>query len=202
MGSSSLTRDGTWVPCIGSVESQSLNHQGSSPMECAFIGCHSPCYGLNVCVHLHIPRVELIASTHRWWYDEVRPLGGDEIKRVEPSLMGFVLFRIIAWITLAPWFGSIKRKSQKITYYLTGCVCVCVCVFSRFSRVQLFGIPWTRVHQAPLSVAFSRQEHWSGLPCPTPGDLPNSWIEPEPPVSPALQADTLPLSSWGSSKSV
>ena len=48
--------------------------------------------------------------------------------------------------------------------------------------------------QAPLSVGFSRQEYWSGLSCPFTGDLPNPGIEPTSPVSPALQADSLPLS--------
>ena len=57
------------------------------------------------------------------------------------------------------------------------------------SRVQLFAIPWTVAHQAPRPVGFSRQECWSGLPFPSPGDLPNPGIEPG---SPALQADTLP----------
>ena len=48
--------------------------------------------------------------------------------------------------------------------------------------------PWTVAHQAPLSMGFSRQEYWSGLPFPSPGDLPNPGIEPR---SPALQADDL-----------
>ena len=50
-------------------------------------------------------------------------------------------------------------------------------------------IPWTVAHQAPLSMGFSRQEHWSGLQFPSPGDLPDPGIEPR---SPALQADSLP----------
>ena len=50
-------------------------------------------------------------------------------------------------------------------------------------------IPWTVVCQAPLSMGFSRQEYWSGLPFPSPGDLPDPGIEPK---SPALQADDLP----------
>ena len=54
------------------------------------------------------------------------------------------------------------------------------------SRVQLFA--WTVAYQAPLSMGFSRQEYWSGLPFPFPGDLPNPGIEPK---SPALQADAL-----------
>ena len=47
-------------------------------------------------------------------------------------------------------------------------------------------------------MGFSKQEYWSGLPFPTPGDLPDSGIEPVSPVSPALQADSLPLSHWES----
>ena len=45
-------------------------------------------------------------------------------------------------------------------------------------RVQLFVIPWTVAHQAPLFMAVSRREYWSGLPCPPPGGLPNPGIEP------------------------
>ena len=41
------------------------------------------------------------------------------------------------------------------------------------SCVRVFATPWTVARQAPLSMGFSRQEHWSGLPCPSPGDLPN-----------------------------
>ena len=57
------------------------------------------------------------------------------------------------------------------------------------SRVRLFVTTWTVAHQAPPSMEFSRQEYWSGLPFPSPGDLPNPGIEPG---SPALWADTLP----------
>ena len=46
------------------------------------------------------------------------------------------------------------------------------------SHVQVFAIPWTVAHQAPLSMGFSRQEYWRGLPYPSPGDLPNLGIEP------------------------
>ena len=57
------------------------------------------------------------------------------------------------------------------------------------SCVRLFATPWTAAYQAPPSIAFSRQEYWSGLPFPSPGDLPNPGIEPG---FPALQADSLP----------
>ena len=57
--------------------------------------------------------------------------------------------------------------------------------------------PWTVAHQAPLSMGFSRPEHWRGLPFPSPGDLPDPGTEP---LSPAWQADSLPLSHLGSHK--
>ena len=57
------------------------------------------------------------------------------------------------------------------------------------SRIRLFVTPWTVACQVPQSVEFSRQEYWSGLPFPSPGDLPNPGVEPG---SPALQADALP----------
>ena len=53
-----------------------------------------------------------------------------------------------------------------------------VCVLSSFSHVWLFATPWTIAHQAPLSLGFSRQEYWNGLPCPPPGDLPDPGMEP------------------------
>ena len=86
-----------------------------------------------------------------------------------------------------------------------------MCVLSHFSHVWLFAILWTVACQAPLSMEFSRQEYWSALPCPPPGDLPYPGIKPTPSVAPALQADIyiyiyidiyiyiyLQLSHWGS----
>ena len=63
------------------------------------------------------------------------------------------------------------------------CIYVCVCVFS---CVQLFATPWTVTCQDLLSMEFSRQEYWRGLPFPTPGDLSDPGNEPESLVSPAL----------------
>ena len=59
-------------------------------------------------------------------------------------------------------------------------------LLSHFSRVQLCATPWTVACQAPLSIGFSRQEYWSGLPCPPPRDLPNPGIEPVTLTSSAL----------------
>ena len=72
-----------------------------------------------------------------------------------------------------------------------------VCVLSSFSCVQLFVTLWTIAHQALLSMGFSRQEYWSGLPCPPLWDLPNPGIEPVTPVSPALLEDSLPTEPQG-----
>ena len=63
-----------------------------------------------------------------------------------------------------------------------------------FSRVQLFVTPWTAAYQAPPSMGFSRQEYLSGVPFPSPGDLPDPGIKPG---SPALQADSVPTEPPG-----
>ena len=60
------------------------------------------------------------------------------------------------------------------------------CAPSHFSHVQLFVTPWTVAGQAPLSMGFSRQEHWGELPCPPPGGLPDLGTEPASLASPAL----------------
>ena len=67
-----------------------------------------------------------------------------------------------------------------------------MCYTLSLSHVQLFGAPWTVPCQDALSVGFSRQEFWSGLTCPSLGNLPNSGTEPK---SPALQVDSLPSKS-------
>ena len=63
---------------------------------------------------------------------------------------------------------------------------VCTCVLSCFSHVQFFMTQWTVANQAPLSMEFSRQEYWNGLPCPPPGDLSDPGIKPASLMSPAL----------------
>ena len=63
--------------------------------------------------------------------------------------------------------GDLTKDHKMRSFWI-----VCVCI-SHFSCVQFFVTPWTAVHQAPLSMGFSRQEHWSGLLFPPPGNLPN-----------------------------
>ena len=70
-------------------------------------------------------------------------------------------------------------------------------MLSHFSRVQFFETPWTVAHQAPLSMGFSMQEYWSGLPFPVPGDLPDPGIELTSLMSPALAGRFFPLAPPG-----
>ena len=71
------------------------------------------------------------------------------------------------------------------------------CAKSLQSCLTLFVTLWTVAHQTPLSMGFSRQEDWSGLPYSPPGYLPDSGIKTASPLTPALQADSLPLSHQG-----
>ena len=66
---------------------------------------------------------------------------------------------------------------------------VAVSMLGRFSHIRLFAIPWIVARQVLLSMGFSRQEHWGGLPCSPPGDLPDPGIEPVSLTSPALAGE-------------
>ena len=85
----------------------------------------------------------------------------------------------------SPLHGAQPQPSAP-TLSFSSATCVCVCVLSRFRHVRLCVTPWTAARQAPLSMGVSRQEYWSGLPCPLPGDLPDPGIEPASLLSPAL----------------
>ena len=76
-------------------------------------------------------------------------------------------------------------------------LCPELCCAQSLSRIHLFVTPWTVACQATLSLGFSRQKYWSGLPCPFPGDLLNLGIEPR---SLELQADSLPSEPPGKPK--
>ena len=78
------------------------------------------------------------------------------------------------------------RKFFKLYFNFLSILKESIVIVKSLSRVRLFATLWTITHQAPPSVGFSRQEYWSGLPLPSPGDLPDPRIEPG---SPALQAD-------------
>ena len=96
------------------------------------------------------------------------------------------------WLTLFFWAAKslqmvIVAMKLKDAYSLEGKLWPTS--MKLLSCVQLFATPWTIAHQIPPSMGFSRQEHWGGLPFPSPGDLPDPGIELR---SPTLQADALP----------
>ena len=87
------------------------------------------------------------------------------------------IFRFINFCVLFPsnsfsYYSIFKFLRFDMTFWLE-----CVLIPSVVSDSAT---PWTAARQAPLSMGFSRQEHWSGLPCPSPGDRPNSGVEPKP----------------------
>ena len=117
--------------------------------------------------------------------------------------MGIAYWYILHCISSDAELGE-KRKSflfcfKIVLTYLTPCILVenathgrrrvywieCVCAQS-LSLVWLFATPWTVALQAPLSMVFFRKEYWIELPFPSPGDLPNPWIEPTSLASTAL----------------
>ena len=115
-------------------------------------------------------------------------------KCFSPSLGFYFLYGVL-------WYTSLNFDEVQCIYsffcYLYQCFWyiskktlpnpkLCIFVLHRFSRVWLFAILWTVAQQAPLSMGFSRQEYWSGLPCSPPGDRPSPAIEPLPLRSPAL----------------
>ena len=98
----------------------------------------------------------------------------------------------------AEWLQFNKPGSECV------CVCVCVCVYARSGVSDSLRPPWTVAHQASLYMGFSRQEYWSGLPFPTPGDLSDPGIEPTSLVPSTLAGRFFttnpprkPISGWG-----
>ena len=81
---------------------------------------------------------------------------------------------------LLPGYLYPQHAGKFTLFYMRGCLP------RHVHRVQLCATPWMGAQQAPLSMGFSRQEYWSGLPFPPPGDLPNAGIEPTSLKSPAL----------------
>ena len=85
---------------------------------------------------------------------------------------------------MATCVHSSSISGPQLIFHIITLSCACACSVP-YSCLTLCN-PWTIAHQAPLSVRFSRQEYWSELPCPPPGDLPDPGIKPTFPVSPAL----------------
>ena len=92
-------------------------------------------------------------------------------------------------------FPSVLLVFFSYTVIFILCYVELYAMLSCFSHIWVFATLWIVVHQASLSMGFSRQDYWSGLPCPPPGDLPCPGIKP---AAPALQADLALLSHQGS----
>ena len=117
------------------------------------------------------------------------------------SVHGILPARILEWVAIPFSRGTSQPRNQtggspalqadSLPAELPVKPCLKV---KSLSRVPLFVTPWTVAYQAPLSMGFSRQEYWSGLPFPFPGDLSDPGIEPS---FPTLQADALPSESPG-----
>ena len=118
-------------------------------------------------------------SRQEYWSGKSFPSPGDlPNPGIEPRSLELQADSLSKWqssdnVSLPP--PSPKIETQKVKV-------------NSLSRVRLFATPWTVAYQAPPSMAFSRQEYWSGLPFPSPGDLPYPRIKPR---SPAFQADAL-----------
>ena len=113
------------------------------------------------------------------------------------SLLAFTLDRFMAWIKNSRFIAVASHPLllPPPLLYFSPVLCPLWSEVKSLRHVRLFVIPWTLcdpldciAHQAPLSLGFSRQEYWSGLPFPSPGDLPDPGIEPR---SPTLQANAL-----------
>ena len=111
------------------------------------------------------------------------------------SVHGMFQARILEWVAF-PGLSSQLGDQILVSCIAGRFLTIWVTLLSHFSCVRLCATPETAAHQAPPSLGFSRQKHWSGLPFPSPGDLPNPGIEP---WSPALQADSLPSETAGKS---
>ena len=114
---------------------------------------------------------------------------GDEFTKVPGSHITYTLADWCEGFSLGEVTGRFWVERESLTFKKRkGYSAAMFSEVKSLSCVQLFAIPWTVACQAPPSMGFSRQEYWSGLPFPSPGDLPNPGIEPG---SPTLQADSL-----------
>ena len=143
------------------------------------------CFALSDCFFLllyfltSLIKLILLAKVFPRTKGGLRIQGTRTIESCSVSLLHFL--RCFSLPCLSP-AGNPRDRSETWVDFLHR---LSVCVLSRFSCVRLFGTLWTIGLQAPLSIGLSRQENWSGLPCPPPGDLPHPGIKLESLMSPA-----------------
>ena len=143
------------------------------------------------------PHAKLTHWKRPWCWERLRA-GGEGYDRGCDGWMASLTQWTWVWVDSGSWwwtgrtgvFWSVVTKSQiqlsDWTELILGILSPYVYVLNHLSHAQLFVILWTVAWQAPLSMEFSRQEYWGGLPFPTPVDLPNPGIEPAFLTSPAL----------------
>ena len=134
---------------------------------------------------------------------QLQPLGSQSYPRSEQRTPWFSpdVCRLPS-VRIQPRYHRPRKPPRDLQVGQSALTDLCFCVHSflySFMKVKVkscltLATPWTVAHQAPLSKGFPRQEYWSGLPFPSPGDLPDPEIEPR---SPALQTEALPSESAG-----
>ena len=110
-----------------------------------------------------------------------KPLG-HQSSCLENPRGGGAWWAAIHWVTQSQTLLKRLSSSSSISLEFGVQPCPDLCCAWLLSPVLLFVTLWTVAHQAPLSMEFSRQEYWSRLPCPPPGDLPNPGTEPQSPT--------------------
>ena len=131
----------------------------------------------------------------RWSYFESKPFGVSSVEKCGARLISKILSKLwslkcihsdlffhVEWALL--FHKQISPLSSLKNTVVDHDIVNSTCVLSHFRHVWLFVTLWTVAYQVPLSMGFSRQEYWSGLPCPPPGDLPDTGIKPSSPASP------------------
>ena len=165
---------------------------GDSPGENTGVGCYSFLQGIFL-IQIYPMSPELQAGRFFTIWDTREEMEKIFLWVIKNSIDLYLWFFCRIFIVSGLVFGSLKHFEFIFVYGVRKC--------SNFILLHIFGgdlftqscptlvIPWTVAHQAPLSMRFSRQEYWSGLSFPFPGDLPKHWIEPG---CPAWQANSLP----------
>ena len=150
-------------------------------------------YGTPLTVACQAP-LSIEFSRQVYWSELLFPSAGDlPNPGIKPASLASSIDR---WVLYQLGHREAICKHKTLNHWAEGLQLTrCACVHSRFSWVWLFATLRTVAQQAPLSMGFSRQEYWSGLPCPPSGGLPDPGIKP---VPPALQVDILPPFHLGS----
>ena len=141
-----------------------------------------------------LPSLQKIVRHFQKFKHRIWPLGVQRNENIHPHKNLYRNYIDALLVTAKRWklssSSSREGTSTECHTHTSQCYLAIVlyCMCGRSGMSWLFATPWTVAWQAPLSMVFFRQEYWSGLSSPSPGDLPNSGIEPR---SPALQVDSL-----------